>query len=454
MTLYNYIAKNIILPCGDIVLDTQVSKQLRFLEKSQFWKPKELEKYQNEKLKTLIQHAYRNVPYYHNLFKSLNVSPGDIKTKEDLNKLPVLTKEVIRKNQGNFLAKNIKKTGIIKDATSGSSGNIFEFVVDKNSVSISRAIGIRGWEFAGYNVGDRIVTVSGTALLSQNMSLLKKLSFRANRNLPLSSYNMDNEKVKNYVQQIKKFKPKFIRGYPSSISIIAEHLLENSGPDIKLTAVMTTAEKLYNKDRKVISEAFACDVLDQCGCNDGGEGFWECKEHVGYHIGVERAIHEFVNDLSEPVSNHEDAHVILTDLANFAMPFIRYDAGDMAIPTGDICSCGRELPMVKSITGRSIDRVILPNGFSMPGLTITDIFEHDETMIDKIKEYQVIQEKINEFTINIVQNENYNNETSRIISKYLEGYMGIPLEINFKFVEKIPFTDANKKRIVLSKVKR
>lgn len=449
----NIIAKKIILPCGDIVFGTQVYKRLKFLEKSQWWTSKELEEYQNKKLKALIKHAYNNVTYYHNLFKSLNLNPEDIKTKDDLNKLPVLTKEVIRKNQGNFLAKNIKKTCMIKYATSGSSGKVLEYMLDKNSISMLRAIGIRGWEFAGYNVGDRLVTVAGSSLLSQNTSFLKKLSLRANRNLLFESYNMDNEKVINYLQQIKKFKPKFIRGYPSSISIIADHLLENNGNNIKLTAVMTTGETLHNRDRKKISEAFDCDVFDQCGCNDGGENLWECKEHLGYHIGVERAVHEFINDSFEPITNNERGHIILTDLWNYSMPLIRYDAGDMGVPTNEMCTCGRGLPLAKSIVGRTIEQIILPNRNSIPGLEFTDIFEK-KGIADKIIDYQIIQEKIDKFTIKIVKSELYSDEVNPKISKFFEGHMGIPLDINFDFVNNIPTTKANKKRVILSKVKK
>lgn len=454
MNIYNYITRNFVLPTSDIVLGTHISKQLRFLEKSQWWTARKLQEYQNKQLKYLIGHIYKNVPYYHYLFKSLNLDPNDIKTKDDLNKLPILTKEDIRKDPASFLSINIKKNSLIKHSTSGSSGKVFEYYIDKNLVSMYRAMGIRGWEFAGYSIGDRIVTVAGSSLLSKNMNTLNKIRFYISRNLPLSSYNMENDKVINYINQIIKFKPKFIRGYPSSIAILADYILKNNLHEIKPSTIITTAETLYSTDKKIITEAFDCDIIDQCGCNDGGENLCECKEHSGYHIGVERAIHEFIGESNEPVSNNETGNIILTDLCNYAMPLIRYDAGDIGIPTDDICTCGRGLPLVKSIMGRSVEKIILPNGISIPGLTITDIFDSEETVIDKIIEYQIIQEKINEFTIYIVKNKNYDDDTSKKIAKYFEDYMGIPLKIKFNFPRSIPRTEANKRKIVISKVNK
>lgn len=454
MTMHNYIAKNLILPIADLYLDTSVMKKLYFLEKSQWWNPKDIESFQNKKMRQLICHAYNNVPYYHDLFRSLSLTPNDIKTKEDLKKLPILNKEDIRRNPNLFLAKNIKKSTMIKVATSGSSGKPFEYMMDNTVVSISRAMGLRGWGFTGYNLGDKIVTIAGSALLPEKLSHLDTLIFKMHRNLPFSSYNMDNDKVKLYVQQILKFKPKYIRGYPSSISIIADYFYRNEIKYNHLSAIMTTAETLSKIQRKKISDAFDCDIFDQCGCNDGGEYLCECSEHVGYHIGSERSLHEFVNEYGESVSDNEVGNIILTDLWNYSMPMIRYNSGDLAIYTEELCPCGRGLPIVKSIVGRTADQIVLPDGNLLPGLTFTDILDNSGKYgnAHKIEDYQIIQEKINKFTIYLVINENYSDKTNSEILNFFEGHMGVPLKVDFKFVDQIPKTKANKRKLVISKV--
>jgi len=141
------------------------------------------------------------------------------------------------------------------------------------------------------------------------------------------------------IESLLKFHPKFIRGYPSSIALIADKLI-TMDKTIQVNAVITTGEKLLQKDRQVIERAFNCEVFDQCGCIDGGENLCECSEHSGYHVSCDRSIHEFINDSNEVVTDNEEGHIILTDLYNYSVPLIRYDAGDLAIPTSDICICG------------------------------------------------------------------------------------------------------------------
>ena len=412
-----------------------------------------MEEYQNGRLKTLITYAYENVPYYHKLFKSLNLKPIDFKSKKDLSKLPVLSKTDIIRNPEEFLIKNIDKHKLIKASTSGSTGKPFEFYMDKMTLSASRAVGLRAWGFAGYRLGDKLATIAGSALLPQKMNLSKRMIFKTNRNLPLSSFNLDNEKVKNYANLLNRFKPKYIRGQPASISKIAKFLLEGDAIGIELKGVMTTAEKLSNTDRKIISEAFNCDVFDHFGCYDGGENLCECNEHSGYHIGVERSIHEFIDQTGEQVSDGEISQIVLTDLWNYSMPLIRYNAGDMAIPSEELCPCGRGLPLVKTVIGRRTEQLTLPGGGLFPSLTITDVFE-EENIADKIVEYQIVQEEIDKFSINIIKNNHYEKETSAEITKFFEGHMGIPLRIEFNFVDDIPSTEAGKRKIVISNVKR
>ena len=451
MSVYNFCARNILLPGSDILLKTEVSRCLGLFEKSQWWTRRALEQYQEKKVRFLIAHAYRNVPYYHDLLRSLDLKPDDFHGIRDLAKLPIISKSDIIKNRKLFLPKNIRMSSIVKGYTSGSTGKPFEYFLDRGSLSASRAIGLRSWGFAGYKLGDKLVSIAGSALLPKKMNLFKKASFKANRNLPLSSFNMDDERAKAYAKAICEFKPRFIRGYPGSISKIAKTILEEGLCSIKLDAVMTTAEMLYSSEENLIQEAFNCEVFDQCGCFDGGENLCECSEHSGYHIGMERSIHEFINKDGEQASSGEMSNVVLTDLWNLAMPLIRYDAGDMAIPIEDSCHCNRGLPLVKSIVGRRTDQISLPDGSLLAGLILTDIFE-DEKITNKIIEYQIVQERIDSFTLNIIKGKTYSDETSKEIAQSLEMAIGIPLDVKFNFVDFIRLTDAGKRKIVISNV--
>ena len=449
----NTFARSVSLPVNDFIAGMDISRQLTLLEQSQWRKTEDLQDYQNSRLRSLIHHAYSNVPYYHDLFRSLKLSPTDITSKEDLVKLPVLTKEDIRKCPKKFIAQNISQKSLIPKLTSGSSGKNFSFFIDKRTLSISRAIGLRGLGFAGYSVGDKIVTLGGSSLLPKNIPLFTKIRFKFSQNLPLTSYNLNYERLNDYLQQIIKFNPKYIRGYPSSIAILAGHALKHGIDTVSLNGVMTTAETLSKSQRETISKVFHCDVIDQFGCFDGGANASECDQHCGYHISLERSVHEFLDENGCPVSSGENGHIILTDLWNYAMPFIRYDAGDMGIPTDRTCPCGRGLPLLDRITGRTIEQIVLTNGQRLPGLPLTDVFDHGDVLIS-VLDYQIIQEYVDKFVINIVKSEHYSPKISQEIQEWFLGHLGNNVEIYLNFLDEIPRTDANKRRNVICKVKK
>jgi phenylacetate-CoA ligase len=447
----NIFARRVWLPINDVIEGTAISRQLSLFEQSQWWKPEELVAYQNTRLSSLIHHAYTNVPYYHDLFRSLDISPSDIKTKEDLVKLPVLTKEDIRKSPERFIAQNIPRTSLIHEATSGSSGKVFEYFIDKNVMSVFRALGLRGWGFAGYSIGDNMVTLAGSSLLPENMPFYKRIRFKFSHNLPLSSYYL-KERMEDYLKWIIQFNPRYIRGYPSSLAILADYALNHGIDAISPAGVMTTAETLTPSQRETISSAFQCKVFDQFGCFDGGATAHECDQHRGYHISVERSVHEFLDTTGYPVDSGTNGHIILTDLWNYAMPFIRYDAGDMGVPTDRLCPCGRGLPLIERITGRTTELIVLRDGTRFPGLILTDIFDQRADILHAVLDYQIIQETVNKFVINIVRSDQYSPAISDEIQKFFVGQLGSDIEIQFNFYDEIPRTEANKRRIVICKV--
>ena len=224
MSLYPYLAKNILLFLGDLVLHTNIRHELNIMEKNQWLSIEELQEYQNKKLRSLIRHSYNNVPYFHNVFRDLRLYPDDIKTSDDLKKLPVLTKSIIRENSSDMLAKNFDRWHPISDATSGSTGKPLQYWIDARSWSGGWASIFRGWGFAGYTFGDKRVTLAGSALMpGKKLSLKQQIRIKSERNLPLSAVHMSDEILNMYIQKINKFNPRFLRGYPSAWYSFAQY---------------------------------------------------------------------------------------------------------------------------------------------------------------------------------------------------------------------------------------
>ena len=408
----------------------------------------ELKDDQEKQLRHLINFSYRSVPYYHKLFDSLKLSPNDIRMVEDLEKLPILTKDIIKQNWDDFKPVNMGKIKYSENTTGGSTGTPFNYRQSKYDRFFGGALLYRGWSYAGYELGDKMVFLAGSSLDVGANSFIVKKAHEISRNIrKLSSFDMGQDDMKKYTDVINSFKPRFMRGYASSINFFANYIKENDVEIISPSAVFTTAEKLMQPMRKNIEEVFACDVYDTYGLNDGGVGAYECSEHCGLHIDTERSIMEVVDDTGFQI-NEGIGHILGTSLHNYAMPFIRYDTDDMGHIIEDACGCGRESMLLKEVMGRSVDVLLTPEGKSVHGWFFLYIFwEHCKG----IKEYQVIQENIDEILIKIVQEDDFDEKQIEIIGDIIKRKSS-GWDIEFRFVDKIERTKAGKYKFIISEL--
>jgi phenylacetate-coenzyme A ligase PaaK-like adenylate-forming protein len=314
------------------------------------------------------------------------------------------------------------------------------------------ASGFRAWEWAGYRLGDRYATLGGSSLVPSHLSPQKRGRYVIERNLALTSLRMNADTVRMYAEKISKFRPLYLRGYPSSLFILAKYIKEHGSRGITPEAVFTTAEALLPSQRAYLEDAFQCHVFDHYGCRDGGAGAMECNCHSGYHISSEQSLMELIRD-DTVVNAGELGEITSTDLYNYAMPFIRYRTGDTAVGTDARCPCGRGLPRLPSIQGRVINLVLHEDGSYVPGLPLTDIFEHIVLQKkDSIRRYQLIQEDRGLMTVKIVRGENYSPEDSDEIISMIRNHVGKNTRVVLDFVDDIPSGKHGKNLFVISKV--
>ncbi|WP_235280511.1 phenylacetate--CoA ligase family protein [Methanosarcina mazei] len=400
---------------------------------------------QEKQLQNMIRFAYGNVPYYHKLFKELGILPEDIRTLENLEKLPILTKDIIKANYEDFKPVNLSSMKYYKKATGGSTGTPFKFRFSKPDRFLSAAILYRGWSYGGYALGDKMVLLAGSALNIGTESSIIKNIHEVTRNLKkLSSFDMGVQDMENYTKIINSFNPRFLRGYASSIDFYAKYL--DKSEQVKFDAVFTTAEKLYPHMRKNIENAFSCDVFDGYGLHDGGVTAFECQEHNGFHIDTERSIMEIV-DGNRCQLEKGTGRIIATSLHNFAMPFIRYDTGDLGNVIDDVCGCGRESKLLKEVIGRQQEMLQTPEGKSVHGEFFTHIFWE----VKGVREFQVIQRSMENLLIKIAADEDFDEkqlDTIRsIIKRRSERW-----NIDFKFVDQVERTKAGKYKFIVNEV--
>lgn len=416
------------------------------------WRPyAELKGEQEKQLRRMVSYVYENVPYYSNLFKELKLVPKDIRTIEDLQKLPILTKEIIQEHWKELKPASLSAMQYEDRATGGSTGTPFQYRISKNDRFLGGALLYRGWGYGGFELGDKMVFLAGSSLNVGTKSNLITKAHEIARNLKkISSFDMGEPEMRSYACILNTFQPKFIRGYASSIYFYAQWLEENDIPVPSPKAVFTTSDKLFPHMRETIDRVFGCDVFDGYGLNDGGVSAYECPEHYGLHIDTERSITEVVAQDGGQVVDNGGGQILATSLHNFSMPFIRYATGDDVYITEDMCECGRGYKLLKEIIGRTVDVLITPEGKNVHGWFFLYIFWE---YCQGIKEYQVVQKTVDEIHVKLVIEDSFDAEELERIKQIIQSKS--PLwKIRFQLVDEIERTKAGKYKFILNEMER
>jgi len=445
--MYSFLASKLIYPLGDKIIGTSVMKYYHWLQKTQWWSPKQLQEFQNSRLQLLIKHVVNDVPYYKRLFSDMGISVNDIQNIDDLVKLPILTKKDIRRNPKDMLAMDFKKWKPIPDATGGSTGEPLKYFITKDLASINWAGNFRGWGWGGYKLGDKRIAFGGSSLVpNENPTVFDIARDKLERNLRLSAVSMNVQKYEEYIRRIRMSKSRFIYGYASAVYLLADYCKLNNINDISFDAVFSTAEVLLSEFRETIEQQFKCKVFDEYGSYDGGGQAMECEKHQGFHITAEKVIMEIADENGKRLPPGTPGRVIVTDLNNYAMPFIRYEVGDTGTMSVVPCECGRGLPLLKTLEGRIPDAIKFSNGVILSGAAVPCMLKGRS-----IKQYQLEQVKDDELLVRIVKDNDYSDTDTRYIQNILEHHCKRGVTVKLVFCSNITTSGNGKYRFILSK---
>jgi len=414
------------------------------LKRNQWLSTKELKEIQNRKLKRLINHAYENVPYYHKLFDSVNVKVEDIKTVEDLYKIPITNKLTLQSLPiTEITAKNVNLSKCIRKRTSGSQGiplTVYNRKKDKNFLDMVWA---RARLENGQRLIDKRVSIRNPHYFPTKNRWYEHFSIW--RRVDISCF----DDVENQLKILEKVNPEVITSYPSSLKLLAMALEEQKNRKINSRLIFTSTELLNADARRFIQSKFEAPIFDFYGANELGLIAWECSERKGYHINIDSVVVEFIWN-NKNVSAGERGKLICTALHSYAMPFIRYEIGDVGIKSDEKCPCGRGLPLMKIIEGRVDDFIVLPDGKMVSPYSLTYIIRN----IPGISRYQIIQEEKDKILVLIIKDKEFTQNTITSIRRNLEKALGKDVKIDIKIVDNIPCDKSGKFRVVKSKVNK
>lgn len=428
----------------DYVYPFEIIQLYSSLQKSKFFTKEELVELQNLKLRKLIDHSYKHVPYYREIFDDNNLRPTDIRREEDLTKMPVLTKDIIRKRYKDLIANNCKSFNPYINKTSGSTGSPLKFLQDKHTSIARFAFLWHTWHEAGYYPFMKTAQID-QMYLTENDCLWHYNTML--NSLQIAATAIHEKNISRIIQKLNKFKPKIIRGYPSAMYLLALYAMQNNIKlEIDLRSVITNAETLQLKQRELIENYFQCEVFDVYHMWEGVCLISECKHHTK-HQQMEYSIMELLDDNNQPVSKGEIGEIVGTSFYNYSMPFIRYKTRDIASQTKASCLCNRNHICVDSIDGRVEDYITTPSMLKIG--RVDQIFKY----IDGVDFAQIVQDKVESINIFIVKNHLFEYNDLKIITEELYKRGGEGLHVEFIFVDEIKPSKNGKRRLVISNLK-
>ncbi|HSW08977.1 phenylacetate--CoA ligase family protein [Aquabacterium sp.] len=445
--MYTRFASSFLFPLHERLKGHDSVAVRRRMEKTQWLGAEQLDELRVARLRSLLQDIGDHVPYYRDLFRQQGFDPSGVQRIQDLQALPFLTKAVIR-GQGDAL-KHAAARRLVRLNTGGSSGEPLIFYIGNERVSHDVAAKWRATRWWGVDIGDPEMVVWGSPIELGAQDRVRRVRDALLRTELLSAFEMSEERLDGFVAAIRRRRPRMLFGYPSALAHIARHA-EKRGvrlDDLGVRVVFVTSERLYDDQRRSISRAFGCSVANGYGGRDAGFIAHECPAG-GMHLTAEDVIVELVDAKGQPVPHGSPGEVVVTHLATRDFPFVRYRTGDVATFATRSCSCGRGLPLLEEIQGRTTDFVVAADGTVMHGLALIYILRD----LPGLQAFKVVQESRLCTRVQIVAGEGFDGARHGDIVRGFKRRLGESVDVVLEMVDHIPPEKSGKFRYIVSHV--
>lgn len=410
-----------LLPMAETIKGTCAHQWYGRIAEMNTWSREQITAWQESHLRDFIKHAYDHTRYYQELFDSLGLKPEDIQNAEDLKKLPILTKDIVRARYDDFVPDNIQSMKYRIDRTGGTTGEPMQYLTDENVWGYVTASKIYSWRFNGYRYGDKFAALGSSSLFKKKPSLSRRIYDWIRQEKGMNSLNMSDELCAAYLERMRKEHIHFIYGYASSVYMLAKYAYDHRIDTSFIKGAFTTSENLTDVYRETIERAFGCKVMDCYGARDAGITAFEMekgKYYVSYDV-----IPEIVNAFGDG-----EGDLITTGFLNYSFPLIRYNYGDSAqLRLYDDHYNGAVLT---KIYGRSSDVLRLDNGhvLTSPGFTIL-MKDFD------VKAYDIQKLSGNYVRMQIVANDGWNREQEAKLIAEMQRFVGEGCKFVVEYVD-------------------
>lgn len=444
--MYSQLYRHLLLPFFDRVIKGRRTVAYWQRAEAAQWRSRSvLEQEQLTALQNLLHHAATTCPYYQQEWAALGLDPAQVSSLADFRRWPLITRETIRANRLTMrtdlpLLRMTKSTG-------GSSGEPLQFDLNHDSNDRRVAQMWRGYNWAGGGPGSRQLYVWGTAV--GKLPTWKRwktwLHQRFDHQLLLSCFEFTTEKMREHWRSWKQYRPEVVVAYTNPLYEFARFLEAESLTVPAPRSIIVGAEKLHSFQRETMERVFQAPVFETYGSREFMLIGAECNQHTGLHLSIDNLLIEVLDDDGEPTPPGVEGNVVITDLFNYGMPFVRYVNGDRAIAGFGMCPCGRGLPLLKQVVGRQLDTLETPDGRQVPG----EFFPHLLKEFPSVRRFQVRQASPERITIQLVTEGGFTLADREYLLTEVRKCAGDAVAIDIEFVSDIPLTKAGKLRVVV-----
>jgi phenylacetate-coenzyme A ligase PaaK-like adenylate-forming protein len=447
------IIRNILFPLW-MMRDghPRLRRHLHYFDSVDHMSPRQLEDNQRTRLRNILRYAHANTEYYWHLFNEIKFSPDAPNWLPRFRQIPLLTKTLIKNNFDRLLARNAALDSLMQASTGGSTGVPLLFMYDKQCHYLRKGQELYFDRWMGYELGQKTALFVASAHFDGVTDRLKAKIRNATceRLLRFDPHHITDSYMQAFAKDYQAYKPRIIKCFPNSLVVFAEFVNRKG---IHLPAVHTiscTGETLYDQQRQLFEKTFGGDVYEKYGTFECGVIACECRIHDGLHVFTEGVYLEILDEEGNEVKPGNMGRIVLTDLFNKGMPFIRYEIGDMGIAAGeDRCECGSPLPLIKKILGRDRDIIIDSYGNPKPGY----LFVHAISQLDLPGQFQIVQVTPSCLVVKIAGAEPTAIDLTALQKKFQE-IVGPKITIKFESTNTIHRDSSGKFRYVVSELRK
>lgn len=427
-----------------------VTACLKELEKLGWLSQDEVAARQRREIENLLQYVNEHVPYYQDLFKQIGFHPSDFAADPAcFSQLPTLSKQMVRQNFDRLVTTDPRrKEGAVKVKTGGTTGEPMWLMYDQAYRSYNTAHVYQEMIWAGWHLGQPQAWLWGHPVVGAGakIPLLKQAKdWLANR-IESNAFHITDKSLEHLTVQLERQPNAQLWSYVSTMYRFAQ-FLQQRGHRIRLQAAHTAAEPLYDDKRAFIEQVLGCKVFNSYSCVEIGSIAAECEQHNGLHLRTHNCYLEVLRD-GRPVSAGEKGEFVLTNLINYGFPLIRYKVEDWGRKSVAACPCGRGLPLLQIVEGRTIDHFKTRDGRLVWGAFVIPMVP----LLGPIVQYQIVQETVDRLAFRIIPAGPMDEARFADIQQAVKKVLGENVEARLEFVDSLPQTPTGKHCYTVSRI--